>query len=83
MNEMPPARDTEAVAVEGGASGAAATFDGNFTGDLESWLFANSSWTDQAFPSLLDQLSWYTAHGHLAWCLFPPFGFRFETALEP
>jgi len=74
---MPPARDSrEALAVESSAIGAAAAFDGNYTNDLVSWLFPNEKWTAEAVPQMLEELMLYTMHGHLAWCVFAPGGFR-------
>lgn len=79
MTQMPPpARDgAEAVPIERSASGAAAAFDGNYTNAPESWLFSNARWRDDAFPELLEQLTFYMVEvDHLAWVVFPPPGFR-------
>jgi hypothetical protein len=73
---MPPARDSEVLPVEGGASGAAAAFDGNLTHDLDSWIFPNGHWRDEAALDVLHELMVWTTSGHLAWVVFPPSGFR-------
>lgn len=75
---MPSARDSgEAHAVERRASGAAAAFDGNHTGNLVSWLFPNDQWgVVENTDDMLDELMFYTARGHLQWCVFPPAGYR-------
>jgi hypothetical protein len=63
--------------VEGvGASGAAPAFDGNMTRDVTSWLFQNEDWTPDKWPSLEEELLYFTASGHLAWVVFPFRGFR-------
>lgn len=69
-------RDRRSIPVEGGASGAADTFDGNQTNDIVSWLFANSQWTEESVAQALAQLMEHTAMGHLAWVVFPREGFR-------
>ena len=74
---MPPARDSgEALAVEGGASGAAAAFDGNLTRDILSWLFPDDSWGTVNHDAMVAELMLWTESGHLAWVCFPPKGFR-------
>ena len=73
---MPPARDSEVYPVEGGASGAAAALDGNYTSNLDSWLFPNLKWRDEAVPGMLNELMMWTEAGHLSWVVFPPSGFR-------
>jgi hypothetical protein len=63
--------------VEGtGASGAAPSFDGNHSGDIISWMFQNENWNDDRWPSLMDELMWFTVQGHLAWVVFTRGGFR-------
>jgi hypothetical protein len=64
------------AAVERGAIGAAAAFDGNHTDDVVSWLFYNDHWEASEVPAMLDQLMEHTVYGHLAWVVFAPFGFR-------
>lgn len=73
--------DDEA-AVEGVASGAADSFDGNEQDMVVSWLFANRNWQDSAVPTMLDELMQYTIHGHLAWVCFPRPGFRIVDTVD-
>src|SRR3954467_4714750 len=71
-----PSRPLRAAAVERGAIGAAAAFDGNYTDDVVSWMFFNEHWRDEDVPDLLDQLMGHTEWGHLSWVVFPPYGYR-------
>ena len=73
---MPPARDSEAFPVEGGASGAAAAFDGNHSRSILSWIIPGENWNDRSVADALDELMEWTVAGHLAWVIFPPYGFR-------
>lgn len=78
---MPTGRDggfrRPVDAVEGGdASGAAPSFDGNYTNDIVSWMFQNERWTRDKWPELMEELMWFTSRGHLAWVVFPHNGFR-------
>jgi len=73
---MSPRRYATRPAVERGASGAAALFDGNNTADIVSWMFWNDEWEVDKVPDLVDQLMEYTVFGHMAWVVFPPYGFR-------
>lgn len=54
------------------AVGAPASFDGNYTDDLATWLMPdaqNPEW-DPENPELMEMLLEWTAQGHLRWVLF-------------
>jgi hypothetical protein len=72
---MTPAREGSG-AVEGGASGAAAAFDGNHTDNLMSWMFPNENFLSENHAAMIEELMMWTEAGHLAWCAFVPRGFR-------
>lgn len=67
----------QSVAVEGRAVGVA-SFDGNASRMCVSWMFANQEWNESDLPEMYDQLMMHTAQGHLAWVVFPRYGYRFD-----
>ena len=64
------------VPVEAASSGAD-RLDGNETNNVVSWLFATEDWVDENVPDVLISLMENTVlYDHLAWVVFPPYGYR-------